>query len=236
MSGHAKITEVKVDTYGLADQCDGECTWDLGQAVRLYGHDRIAGSGICLSLASHWIKFLVEGEHLKEYVGCYIRGRTYFQPNMAYFQHLANIQNMWSRGRNWRGEYRAWINKNGLAIPSEVAATSNVDNIKDGMEQTQNAFVLIVISSSNRNVRSSHAVAAWLGQDDADGARFYDPNYGEFSFASKENFYFFFHMLVQLKYGRARCGFDQYASYKIEPIGDADPADKDYNDRSMLTV
>ena len=71
------------------------------------------------------------------------------------------------------------------------------------------AYALIALEGP----RGGHAVAAWIGARGED-ACFFDPNFGEYWFENKQDFFKFLRLFAQNLYN-ARMGLDRY---KIQPL------------------
>ncbi|WP_444959406.1 YopT-type cysteine protease domain-containing protein [Microbulbifer sp. ZKSA002] len=96
---------------------------------------------------------------------------------------------------------------------SSVAGQSNRDSLRQRLEQINGAYALIEMWSNRDHTQGSHAVAAWIGAPSSAGQKqdacFFDPNFGEFWFEDKEDFYFFFHLVSNMHY-RALFKFDSW--------------------------
>ncbi|WP_444914032.1 YopT-type cysteine protease domain-containing protein [Microbulbifer sp. TRSA007] len=204
--------------YSMARQLDGVCTWDFSQSFPVLNIRQIAGSGICLSLASHWIKYHAYDDSLVNHLGGVWDQRRFIPFNMGKYQRIAAQQQAWVQSANWRASHRAWLLLNRLRVLSSATGRSNRDSLRQRLKQINGAYALIEMCSSRDQSQGAHAVAAWVGAQSfggqKQGACFFDPNFGEFWFEDKEDFYFFFHLVSNMHY-RAEHKFDLW---KIDRI------------------
>lgn len=199
----------------LVQSYNGRCTWDFGQAMPLDFISGPTGSGICLSLSCHWIKYHAQDGSLVLKLGGYMKNRTYVAFNHNEYQRIANWQRKIENFPDWEMAYRAWLRNNQLRILSEATAPMNSAAIKPELRKINGAYALIILKSAN--VESSHAVAAYIGGHNED-ACFFDPNYGEFWFENREDFFFFFHLFSNFFYHKnhhSNLGLDTYEIVRI---------------------
>lgn len=89
--------------------------------------------------------------------------------------------------------------------------------LRPELERVNGAYALMIIDSPN--VADSHAMAAYIGGRNED-ACFFDPNYGEFWFENREDFFFFLHLMTNFCYHRNHqhnIGFDRCKIVRIYP-------------------
>ena len=85
----------------------------------------------------------------------------------------------------------------------------NWAGLSDDLEKVSGAYAMIVLHGAG----GGHAFAAWIGGRGED-ACFFDPNFGEYWFEDKQNFFRFMRLFAQNLYN-ARMGMDRY---EIQPL------------------
>ena len=241
----------------LSQQYNGYCTWDLSQSLppvdrmaRMGGVDM--GRGICLGLASHWIRYHAWDDSLVNHLGgiAINNGHSFIPLNIRLLARIKQCQQQW-RGRLddaliWLGnpvndiiKVRTSLNtpvhlnigRGGNAVrltnlpgsrdavrltnlPGSRNANTrghvvNWAGMSDDLDKVSGAYAMIVLHGP----RGGHACTAWIGGRGED-ACFFDPNFGEYWFEDKRNFFRFLRLFAQNFYN-ARMGMDRY---EIQPL------------------
>ena len=229
----------------LSEQYHGICTWDLSQSLppvqrmaRMGGVDM--GQGICLGLASHWIRYHAWDDSLVNHLGgvAINNGHSFIPLDLRLLAHIKQCQWQW-RGRLddaliWLGNPVNDIIKvrTSLNIPvrmnigcganafqqTSLPGSRNTNTrgrvvnwagLSDDLEKVSGAYAMIVLHGAG----GGHAFAAWIGGRGED-ACFFDPNFGEYWFEDKQNFFRFLRLFAQNLYN-ARMGMDRY---EIQPL------------------
>ena len=201
----------------LVDAYHGQCTWDFSQSMPL---DFIAGpavNGICMALSCHWLKFHILDDSLVNHLGgVWNRAtRTYIQFNHNEYQRIATWQRNLERFPNWIMGYQAWFRNNGLGVNAGNTVPMNIAALSAELEQINGGHALVFLKG--RNVRESHAIALYIGRQGEDVC-FFDPNFGEFWFQNREEFFFFLHLFSNFVYHRNHrnaIGFDSYEVIRV---------------------
>ena len=185
----------------LARDYNGQCTWDFSQGIPLDFIRGPAGTGICMALSCHWIKYHALDDSLVNHLGAVWNPhrRTYIQFNRHEYQRIADWQRNLANFPNWVMGYQAWFRNQTLDILGQNVVPMSNAALRPALERINGAYALIILE--RQNGPDSHAVAAYIGGDGED-ACFFDPNYGEFWFPNREDFFFFFHLFSNFCYHR----------------------------------
>ena len=102
------------------------------------------------------------------------------------------------------------------AVPAAIQQGGGAPNIENdivaAMQRFNSCYVRINFGGTAWGTSTGHAVAAWLGQPTYGGAGdalFFDPNYGEYWFEQKANFFRFFPVFYRAAYRSFPLYFDQ---------------------------
>lgn len=83
------------------------------------------------------------------------------------------------------------------------------EKIVEGMQKYRDCYLRVSFGGKAFGFRAAHAVAVWVGGRGEDAA-FFDPNYGEFWFQDKEQFFLFFQSFYRKYYRAGLVKFDRY--------------------------
>ena len=205
------------DVQQLVDDFNGVCTWDFSQGLPLDFIAGPAGNGICLALSCHWIKLHALDDSLVNLLGGIWNPatRVYIQFNHHEYRRIAAWQRNIARFPNWVMGYQNWFRNNGLTVVPGNTVPMNAGTLKTELEQITGGYAMIILKS--RNIRESHAIAAYIGAHGQDVC-FFDPNYGEFWFRNRDDFFFFLHLFANFVYHRNHrdaIGFDSYEIIRV---------------------
>lgn len=208
----------------MVRQYRGICTWDFSQGMPVHRIRDIAGNGICMSMACHWIKYHAQNDSLVNKIGGmwipanpHTGANRHCRPfNEGEFRRLADWQRRLRNFPNWIMGYQNWVRNNQMRILQQHHnVPMSLSPLKRTLRQINGAYALIILGSPQR--RESHAVAAYIGGRGED-ACFFDPNYGEFWFQRRRKFMEFFHFFSNFIYRRnhtSHMGFDNYHIVRI---------------------
>lgn len=191
--------------------------------------------GICAGLSACWIRFHAHDDSLANKIG---GGGTGLPVSSIYIYGIAGLHASVSdgTGQQQRQGLENYLRAhdivtlqssyirvgtcggNVIAVPDSFDATnmdSNVNGIPnieteivDGMRQLRSCYARINFGGKALFSNAGHAVSAWFGSGDEDVA-FYDPNYGEFWFQNKADFYEFFKKYYRAKYNNGLMRFNR---------------------------
>lgn len=198
------------------------------------------GRGICLALSAYWIRYHAWDDSLVNHLGAVAinNGHSFIPLNTRLLAIIKQSQQQW-RGRmddafTWLGNpvndiakvktslnvpVRINIGRGANAVAVHSLPGSRDTNTRgqvvnwagfsNDLEKVSGAYALIGL----RGPRGGHAVAAWIGARGED-ACFFDPNFGEYWFEDKQDFFKFLRLFAQNLYN-ARKGMDHY---QIQPL------------------
>jgi len=201
----------------LADNFQGHCTWDFSQGFPLHFIQAPTGNGICMGLSCHWIKYHALDDSLVTHLGAYRipNTRTFIPFNHNEYQRISQWQNNLATFPDWRMGYQNWFRNQGIGIHSSTRIPMNSGALKTELERIQGGHVLIILDGQRAN--GSHAISAYIGQNGEDVC-FFDPNYGEYWFQNRNDFFFFLHLFSNFCYGhnhQRHTGFNRYEIVRL---------------------
>ncbi|OZG72776.1 hypothetical protein BTA51_14745 [Hahella sp. CCB-MM4] len=201
----------------LVSDYNGLCTWDFSQGYPLHFIQGPVGNGICMGLSCHWVQYHALDDSLVNHLGAVWNPNTrIYKPfNHHELQRISAWQRSLTRFPDWVMGYQAWLRNNGLGIHSNNRIPMNSNALKAELDRIKGGYALIILSG--QNTRDSHAIAAYIGQDGEDVC-FFDPNYGEFWFQDRDDFFFFLHLFSNFVYNRNHrhnTGFNRYEVVRI---------------------
>ncbi|MEE2733565.1 MAG: YopT-type cysteine protease domain-containing protein [Pseudomonadota bacterium] len=201
----------------LVDNYDGVCTWDFSQGLPLDFIAGPAGNGICLALSCHWIKYHALDDSLVNHLGGIWNpaNRTYIQFNHQEYQRIAQWQRNLERFPDWIMGYQNWLRNQGLGANRGTTVPMSASALRTELERIHGGYAMIILKS--RNVRESHAIAVYIGEQGGD-ACFFDPNFGEYWFPNRDDFFFFLHLFANFVYHRNHrdnVGFDSHEIIRV---------------------
>ena len=170
-----------------------------------------------MALSCHWIKYHAQDDSLVNHLGAVWNpnNRTFIQFNHHEYQRIAAWQRNLERFPDWVMGYRNWFRNSGLGVSGGNRIPMNSTALRTELEQINGGYALIILQS--RNMQESHAIAAYIGQQGEDVC-FFDPNYGEFWFPDRNDFFFFLHLFSNFVYHRNHrdaIGFDRYEIIRV---------------------
>ncbi|TQV82665.1 hypothetical protein FKG94_08030 [Exilibacterium tricleocarpae] len=200
-----------LDNFGqLLRAHNGVRTFDFNQTIATRQAGAVPSGGICLSLSCHWIKYHAFDDSLVNHIGG-VRdnnGRTLLAFNQQEYRRVIRWQQSIRLFPDWEMAYRAWVRNNRLHIRSDRKTDMGLAAVRNELSRIRDGYALIIIES--QNVSYSHAVAAYIGTQDA---CFFEPNYGEYWFSHRSDFFDFFHFFSNFFYRRSHrqnLGLDSY--------------------------
>ena len=193
-----------MDLYDLVRQCNGIVGWKFSQsnikAVRL------GGVGICAALSASWINYHAHDDSLANHFRSGGIGLPDILPihNMMFLQESFNshrtqlskaqTQQLTNAQDHQLAAVQKWFKMHGmilLTIARGHSAHQNIEySIISSLAKSYACYAYVVFG----NVFDSHSVATWLGGSNYINGDicFFEPNYGEFWFESKQDFFRFF--------------------------------------------
>jgi YopT peptidase len=224
-------TGIAVNVANYAAEHRGRKTWGFSQSdLLVWVHYRTWG--ICAALAAQWIRYHAHEDSLANYLGGGGVGPLNVAKlkEIALDHKIASdsedstqaeMLQLWLKGHGIYPLARSFAVKTGgkrltpghqpardMDPKSEAGADSldlcpNIEHdIVNAMRKYNTCYVRVNFGGKRK---PGHAVAAWLGQPTRDrggDACFFDPNYGEFWFEDKADFFAFFPGFYQAKYKR----------------------------------
>lgn len=202
--------------HTLARQYNGVKTWGFSQSsIRVAIHYVLYGpKGICAALSAHWIRAHAMDESLPAKLGLTATQhsigpfsfKTYASLNIGRLRVIAQDFKRWG-SRNGPGQLdsiKNWLDHQGMnrrpAMCDEYDIFAGCPNLEyDIAHQLRNVRSAYAYISFGRFAGSGHAVAAWVGASGEDVC-FFDPNYGEYWFQNKTDFFRFFPVFYQRYY------------------------------------
>ena len=204
------------DLGALIRAHNGVQTFDFNQAKATRQAGEPPNGGICLSLSCHWIKYHAYDDSLVNHIGGVKdrNGRTLLAFDKGEYKRLIQWQRNIISFPNWEMAYQSWIRNNKLQIRSDRTITSGLAKLKNELSLIRSGGYAMLIIKGQR-VTYSHAVAAYIGTHDA---CFFDPNYGEFWFSQKSDFFKFFHFFSAFFYRKSHLNNLDLDHYNIVGI------------------
>ena len=226
---------MNVDEHAKSNR--GFKTWGFSQSdLLVWRHYRTMG--ICAALSAHWIKYHAHEDSLANHLGGggvgplnvgKLKEIARDHNNLSTMKGISQRDNLelWLQmhGIKTRQQSRMMTNWKKVKVAtsspirdmdkkSEAGATKldvcpNIENdMVTSMQKYNSCYVRINFGSQS----GGHAVAAWLGQPTFRGsgdACFFDPNYGEYWFEAKADFFKFFPGYYRSKYKSWPMSFDK---------------------------
>ncbi len=166
-------------------------------------NDLNTSGGVCEALSAHWMKAHSEGGSLGSMLFSDGVAGDKKKLNSEGFKSVMNLQIKGMKANDQNAVTKDWLSANNLNSPgiwineekgkrTTSYRKGDTKRTRDGTKDLAQAIVdngtqgklykkIDLIGPSN-----AHAVAAFV--DDAHGVKFFDPNYGEFTFSDKETF------------------------------------------------
>ncbi|AWF81674.1 hypothetical protein BTJ40_13030 [Microbulbifer sp. A4B17] len=205
----------------IAGRHRGQKVWGFSQgSLRVWVHYAgFSKFGICGALTAHWIHCRAsEGASLSSKLGLYERWKVGTSPftftrlrslNIGELRKVAKSQWGWAHDKNnsYMNNLEGWLRGHGVhAVPGlgedsnmQIAAPgvqllSMTDFLVASLEQLNDNYAIIVVSGTTFGCfRAAHAISLYIGPaGTAQRCIFFDPNHGEYSFNTKQDFLNFF--------------------------------------------
>jgi Yersinia/Haemophilus virulence surface antigen len=220
----------------LAKSLNGYATWTFSQGdLAVWRHYRTMG--ICAALSAHWIKHHANDGSLANVLGgggvgplkvgtlkeIALLHRTVSttgdeqRENLKLWLQMHDIISLNTSHRVTVTNHR--LNRDVVQAQSrtsEVLASGSFPNIENdlvtAMRKHNTCYARINFGGTFLGRGAGHAVAVWLGQpswSDHGDALFFDPNYGEYWFKKKEDFFRFFPLYYRATYRSFPFSFDK---------------------------
>lgn len=199
----------------IARKHNGIKTWGFSQSdFMVWVHYRTMG--ICAALSAHWIKYHAQEDSLP----AHLKGDKALGPlNVSLLKQIAQDHKQLTELSGGQADnIELWLQMHGvktinrslmvrkyarggdIMVPGsrahEQSAMGNCPNIENDIVNAMRRFnTCYVRINFGKTAGLGHAVAAWLGQPTYGGsgdALFFDPNYGEYWFEQKRDFFTFF--------------------------------------------
>lgn len=200
---------IKIDT--IAQECHGKKVWDFSQQLNIVRKNLQgkAKNGICDTLVKHWVISSIVGgsDSLKEQLG------DKKELKLEKLNELIAEQNEdVEKGAMFRREML--LKKNGINRNDELSSVCiswpirASDSIRTDIAKNLNcilsgyAMIDIFMSETEHHVLGVqfHSNALLIVGEERPAVSFFDPNYGEYSFNKREDFFLFFEKFYQQAY------------------------------------
>ncbi|UYM15429.1 YopT-type cysteine protease domain-containing protein [Endozoicomonas euniceicola] len=185
----------------LVRQFKGIPVWEFSQSS-LREHFRKQGvGGLCNSLSISWINYHAHNDSLANH----LKQPDINSQDYLVLQHMIFLQDTLQK-KGPLDSSMVWLVMHGMVLLNiGYGATDSPDSeyrIITTLAKEYNCYALISFGLKDyaRKRSKLHAVAAWLGGPDPvkGDVCFFEPNYGEFWFESKQDFFSFFPVYYQL--------------------------------------
>ena len=196
--------------------------------------------GICAGLSAAWIKEHALGGSLVKKLGGVrdnvsrvagiTAGAPYIHLNKPELRGVAKLHaDASSDERGQTATLTQYLSDHGIVTRKRIHnsqwsmnsaaytayAQEDIDNsIAEDLERYSSCYVRISFGGTAFGMEAGHAVAVWLGATNED-ACFFDPNYGEYWFENKNDFFRFFRSYYRQCYMRRMMRFDR--RYELIP-------------------
>ena len=196
--------------YDLVRQFKGVTVWEFSQAKGDI-YPRIGKDGICDALSACWINYHAHNDSLANH----LRQSGLDNREVMTLNHMIFLHDS-LKNRVGASAVTTWLGMHGMISLTSNGNTSDYPDIEYRIVTTLAksygcyAFIAFGVKDFVIKRTSGHAVAVWLGGSDyiKGDACFFEPNYGEFWFASKQDFFSFFPMYFQQQ--RERHGIREF--------------------------
>ncbi|UYM15425.1 YopT-type cysteine protease domain-containing protein [Endozoicomonas euniceicola] len=185
----------------LVKQFKGIPVWEFSQSSLRKQYWRQGARGLCNSLSISWINYHAHNDSLANH----LKQSNIDSQDDLVVQHMIFLQNTLQEKKP-RASSMKWLEMHGMVLLNRgYGATASPDSeyrIITTLAKDYNCYALISFGLRDyvRKTSLLHAVAAWLGGPDyvKGDVCFFEPNYGEFWFESKQDFFSFFPVYYQL--------------------------------------
>ena len=178
-------------TYDLVRQFKGVTVWKFSQSsgeVSL----RLGHKGVCSALGASWINYHAHNDSLAKHLQLDEHGEL----DALTLQSVMHLQQSFVDTGIELAAVETWLEMHGM-VPLNMDIKSSVYkdtefHIITSLGKVYNCYAYVIFGRSKRG--GSHAVAVWIGGPDYTKGDicFFEPNYGEFWFEKKQNFFCFF--------------------------------------------
>ncbi|MCW7551703.1 YopT-type cysteine protease domain-containing protein [Endozoicomonas gorgoniicola] len=176
----------------LVREFKGIPVWEFSQSSLREHYRRQGVGGLCNSLSLSWINYHAHNDSLANHLD--INNQDYLV-----IQHAIFLQDTLQK-KGPINSSMIWLQMHGMVLLNMgYGATDRPDSeyrIITTLTNEYNCYALISFGLRDyvKKTCKQHAVAAWLGGSDPirGDACFFEPNYGEFWFESKQDFFSFF--------------------------------------------
>jgi hypothetical protein len=227
-----------VEVANLARAQKGHATWTFSQSdFSVWRYYRTFG--ICAALSAEWIRYHAAGDSLANHLGgggvgplnvkrlkeiALLHGTVSNTGGAAQDRQLElflQMHDILGLGASKVIKYfnsRAQKDMTRAATaPAAVDVTGgapNIDNdIVHAMQKFNSCYARVNFGGKAWGTSAGHAIAVWLGQpsySSSGDAMMFDPNYGEYWFERKADFFKFFPLFYRAKYRSLPMAFDQF--------------------------
>ncbi|EKO3831773.1 YopT-type cysteine protease domain-containing protein [Vibrio harveyi] len=197
---HALVSTKTASLRNSVAKHNGEVTMQLSQVTGSIKNailkDTNTSGGCCEALSAHWMKARAEGSNLGEQLFQSGTASDKGKLNKETMQSVAQLQTDGMLGNHQETITEGWLRSNNIESPyRELGSLSRVSGqTSRGKNGAAELAAKIVDNGPKTSLfkkiglegpSNAHAVAAAV---DGDNVTFFDPNFGEFSFSSKEDF------------------------------------------------
>ena len=194
----------------LINAHNGVQTFDFNQTAATHRAGGPPNDGICLSLSCHWLKYHASNDSLVNHIGGVTdrNGHVLLAFKKDEYKALIRWQQRIAAFPDWQMGYKAWIRNQGLQIRSEQTSTTGLKPLHSKLSLIRDGYAMIIMKG--RETSCAHAVVAYIGTEDA---CFFDPNYGEYWFPRRRDFFNFFHFFSAFFYRKSHShnmGMNEY--------------------------
>ena len=191
-------------TYDLVRQFKGVTVWEFNQGNKDINLIRIGTKthGICNTLSACWINYHAHNDSLANH----LRQSGLNSREVLSLNHMIFLYDSF-RKKTTTTAVTTWLKMHGmisLTSNTDVSAYADVEyRIVAALTKSYGCYAYIAFGVKDLVLNNNriHAVSAWLGGSNyTEGdACFFEPNYGEFWFEKKQNFFDFFPVYLQLQ-------------------------------------
>ena len=191
--------------YDLVRQFNGVTTWEFSQSETDI-LPRTGYTGICDALCASWINYHAHNDSLANH----LRQSDLGIQDVVTLNHALFLHDSFSKEPTYRGIV-TWLNMHGMvSLTSDENTSDCLDtecHIVNTLAKSYACYAFVAFGVRNLALNSAHVhtVAVCLGEG-PDHSRytkgdicFFEPNFGEFWFESKQDFFGFFPMYFQLQ-------------------------------------
>lgn len=195
MSGY----EVMKRIHSKVDELGGEAIWSFTQSNPAFAEQ--TGGGICLGLSCYYILCDSRGLSLSTMIGGGSPGPG-MKATPVNTTHLGFIAQRQEEFKTLKSAaLKAWLKKSKLIEKGYCYPVNDhpLDAIRNNFGLVGDGYALVALLHGQLAGIVGHALVVSPGSTDGD-ARIFDPNFGEFSFDSRDNLYVFLHYLFKTHY------------------------------------